>query len=122
MPSPFGPVADTAYILDTDKLSLGVTFADFTGPRQGNVSLGAVIDAGRDAIRNKLGGPVREGAFRVGNVPVREVLIDSPNQGTCYFRWYKRGRRLYTVTMMGVGGSPPYDLVRRFFDSFQLTD
>src|SRR5437868_12656641 len=57
MPSPFGPVADTAYILDTDQLSLGVTFADFTGPRQGNVSLDSVVNAGRDAIRNEQSGP-----------------------------------------------------------------
>jgi hypothetical protein len=58
----------------------------------------------------------------VGDVPVREALIDSPRQGTCYFRWYLRGRRLYTLTVMGIGGSPPDDVVRRFFDSFQLTD
>ncbi len=122
MPSPFGPVADTAYILDTDRLSIGVVFADFTGPRQGNVSLDAVVNAGRDAIRDKLGGPVRERAFHAGNVPVREALIDSPRQGTCHFRWYLRGRRLYTVSIMGLRGSPPDDVVRRFFDSFQLTD
>jgi hypothetical protein len=122
MPGPFGPVADTACILDSADLSLGVTFADFDGPARQNVPLESVVNAGRDAIRDKLGGAVRERAFHVGTVPVREAAIHSPRQGTCYFRWYVRGRRLYTVSILGTRATPPDDVVSRFFDSFRLTD
>lgn len=123
--SPAGPVLDTVCELNTDDLSLGVRFADFDGPAQRNFPLDRVITDGRDSILRALGGQVAsERTFDLGDVRVREVVIDSARQGRCHFRWYVRGRRLYAVTVMSVkrDRAPPAAVARRVFDSFQLTD
>jgi hypothetical protein len=124
-PSPAGPVIDTLCELNTDEMSVGVRFADFDGPAQHNFPLDRVVTDGRDSILRALGGHVSgERAFDLGDARVREVVIDSARQGRCHFRWYVRGRRLYAVTVMSVkrGRAPPTKIVRRVFDSFQLTD
>jgi hypothetical protein len=124
-PSPAGPVLDTVCELNTAELSLGVRFADFDGPAQRNFPLEQVVNDGRDAIHKALGGRLaREVSFNLGDVRVREVVIDSDRQGRCHFRWYVRGRRLYAVSVMSVqrDRAPPADVVSRVFDSFRLTD
>jgi hypothetical protein len=124
-PSPAGPVLDTVCELNTDEMSVGVRFADFDGPNQRDFPLEQVVTDGRDSILRALGGRVSsERAFNLGDVRVREAVIDSARQGRCHFRWYVRGRRLYAVTVMSVkrDWAPPADVVRRVFDSFQLTD
>jgi hypothetical protein len=124
-PSPVGPVLDTVCELNTDEMSIGVRFADFDSPAQRNVPLEQVVNDGRDAILKALGGRlVREGGFTVGNARVREAVIDSARQGRCHFRWYVRGRRLYAISVLSLhrDRAPPDDVVRRFFDSFRLTD
>ncbi len=125
VPSPAGPVPDTVCELNTDALSVGVRFADFDGPAQKDFPLDRVIDSGRNDLVKALGGRVvRERNWIAAGARARELVIDSARQGTCQFRWYVRGRRLYVVAVLSLHRDrpPPEEVVHRVFDSFQLTD
>jgi hypothetical protein len=103
------------------EVAFAVTYTDYgEGPLAGDPE--KRLDDARDARVAGAGGKVVfERRMAVGDLPARELRIDSPAQ-VIDARIVVRGARLYEVSVtVQTGSARPDDDERRFFESFVLS-